>query len=51
MSVPLEVQVQVLQAKLRDCERVRDEWCQAFTEQREDAEALVRRCAELEKRP
>jgi hypothetical protein len=40
----------ILASALRECERVRDEWCQAFTEQREDAEALVRRCAELEKR-
>jgi len=29
-------------------QKLRDDWCKQFTEQRDDAEALVKRCAALE---
>jgi hypothetical protein len=37
-----------LAAELTECQKLRDSWCQEFTEQRDDANALVKRCAELE---
>jgi hypothetical protein len=37
-----------MRVELAGCEKVRDEWCKEFTEQRDDAEALVKRCADLE---
>lgn len=44
----LKAKCEKLEAALKECEQVRDSWCKAFTEQRDDAEALVRRCAALE---
>jgi hypothetical protein len=40
--------IAMLETALAECQKVRDQWCKEFTEQRDDAEALVKRCAALE---
>ena len=37
-----------IKAELAECQKVRDQWCKEFTEQRDDAIALTKRCAVLE---
>jgi hypothetical protein len=37
-----------LKAELAECKKVRDGWCKEYTEQRDDAIALTKRCAVLE---
>lgn len=40
--------VKPLKVDLDECRKVRDQWCKEFTEQRDDAIALTKRCAVLE---
>ena len=45
---PLKARIDELEKDLAHCEKVRDQWCDEFREQRDDANALVKKCAALQ---